>query len=108
VESITKNFKANNEKLSNVFSNLDKITNDVAASNVKQTMQSLEKSLSDLSKVIDKVNSGEGTLGQLTQNDSLYRNLENASKNMDLLLEDMRLRPKRYVHFSVFGKKEKN
>jgi phospholipid/cholesterol/gamma-HCH transport system substrate-binding protein len=58
--------------------------------------------------VIDKVNSGEGTLGQLTQNDSLYRNLENASKNMDLLLEDMRLRPKRYVHFSVFGKKEKN
>jgi phospholipid/cholesterol/gamma-HCH transport system substrate-binding protein len=108
VESITKNFKANNEKLSNVFSNLDKITNDVAASNVKQTMLSLEKSLSDLSKVIDKVNSGEGTLGQLTQNDSLYRNLENASKNMDLLLEDMRLRPKRYVHFSVFGKKEKN
>lgn len=107
LESITKNFKSNNDKLNNVFSNIDKISNDVAQSNVKQTLQSLEKSLSDLSSVIERINQGEGTLGQLAQNDSLYKNLEHASKNMDLLLEDMRLRPKRYVHFSVFGRKDK-
>lgn len=107
LESITKNFRANNDKLSNVFANVDKISNDVASSNIKQAMQSLEKSLSDLSLVIEKINQGQGTIGQLTQNDSLYKNLENASKNMDLLLEDMRLRPKRYVHFSVFGRKDK-
>jgi len=106
IESISKNFKANNDKLNNVFNNLDKISNDIAAANVKNSLLSLEKSMSDLSLVIDRVNKGEGTIGQLAMNDSLYKNLENASRNMELLLEDMRLRPKRYVHFSVFGKKD--
>jgi phospholipid/cholesterol/gamma-HCH transport system substrate-binding protein len=50
---------------------------------------------------------GEGTLGQLANNDSLYTNLTAASNELDLLLEDMRLHPNRYVQVSVFGKKEK-
>jgi phospholipid/cholesterol/gamma-HCH transport system substrate-binding protein len=50
---------------------------------------------------------GEGSLGQLAKNDSLYKNLEASTNSLNLLLEDLRLHPKRYIHFSVFGKKEK-
>ncbi len=107
VKSITDNLKNNNEKLGNIFSNLDKIADDVAKSNVKQTMAELQSSLSSLNHVLAKIERGEGSLGQLVSNDSLYNNLESSSKNLSLLLEDLKIHPKRYVHFSVFGKKDK-
>ena len=53
------------------------------------------------------MNSGNGTLSKLIKNDSLFNNLNDASKSIDLLLEDIRLNPNRYIHFSVFGKKNK-
>jgi phospholipid/cholesterol/gamma-HCH transport system substrate-binding protein len=107
IKSITDNLKNNNEKLSNIFSNLDKISDDVAKSNVKQTMTDLQTSVASLHNVLAKIERGEGSLGQLVSNDSLYNNLESSSKNLSLLLEDLKIHPKRYVHFSVFGKKDK-
>lgn len=107
VESITVNLKDNNEKLSNVFANIDKITDDVAKSNVKQTMEDLQKSMSGLRALVEKTEKGEGSLGKLMVDDSLYTNLNQSSRNLSLLLEDMKANPKRYVHFSVFGKGEK-
>jgi phospholipid/cholesterol/gamma-HCH transport system substrate-binding protein len=107
VELITSNLKDNNEKLSNVFTNIDKITDDVAKSNVKQTMEDLQKSMSGLRALVEKTEKGEGSLGKLMVDDSLYTNLNQSSRNLSLLLEDMKANPKRYVHFSVFGKGEK-
>ena len=57
--------------------------------------------------MLAKIESGEGTLGKLVNNDELYKNLTEASKELDLLLQDFRLNPKRYVNVSVFGKKQK-
>ena len=105
--SITTNLKNNNEKLSNVFSNMDKISDDIAKSNVKQTMTDLQESIGSLQKVLKNVENGQGSLGKLATDDSLYVNLDNSSRNLSLLLEDMKAHPSRYVHFSVFGKKEK-
>ncbi len=107
VESITENLKNNNEKLSSVFANIDRITDDVAKSNVKQTMDDLQKSMKSLKAIVEKTERGEGSLGKLIVDDSLYTNLNQSSLNLSLLLEDMKANPKRYVHFSVFGKGEK-
>ena len=107
VNSITENLKNNNAKLNNVFTNLDKIADDVAKSNVKQTMTDLQQSVSSLQKVLKNVENGQGSLGKMANDDSLYVHLDNSSKNLNLLLEDMKANPSRYIHFSVFGKKEK-
>lgn len=79
----------------------------LAALDMKTTLDKAQRTLDGISSVMDKVNKGEGTLGQLMTNDSLYRNLEDVSKDMDLLMIDMRENPKRYVHFSIFGRKDK-
>ena len=58
--------------------------------------------------MLAKIEAGEGSLGKLTQDEELYNNLSNASRELDLLLQDFRLNPKRYVNVSVFGKKQKD
>lgn len=79
----------------------------LAALDMKTTLDKAQRTLDGISAVMDKVNKGEGTLGQLMTNDSLYQNLEMVSKDMDKLMIDMRENPKRYVHFSIFGRKDK-
>lgn len=79
----------------------------LAALDIATTLKKAQTTLDNLSATLDKVNKGEGTLGQLMTNDSLYNNLESVSKDMDLLMIDMRENPKRYVHFSIFGRKDK-
>jgi phospholipid/cholesterol/gamma-HCH transport system substrate-binding protein len=107
LRSITQNLASNNQKITNLFTNIETISDDVARSNVKETMEKLQLAITHFEHVIGNIKNGEGSLGQMAVNDSLYKNLESGAKNLDLLLEDMRLNPKRYVHFSVFGKKEK-
>lgn len=107
VESITENLKNNNEKLSSVFANIDRITDDVAKSNVKQTLEDLQKSAAGLKLIVEKTERGDGSIGKLINDDSLYTNLNKSSENLSKLLEDMKANPKRYVHFSVFGKGDK-
>jgi len=108
VKAITDNLKDNNQQLSNIFGNLDRITDDVAKSNVKETMTNLQQSIAQLNKVLGSIERGEGSIGQLVKNDSLYNNIESSTHNLNLLLEDLRLNPKRYVQVSVFGKKDKS
>ena len=108
VKAITDNLKDNNQQLNNIFGNLDRITDDVAKSNVKETMTNLQQSIAQLNKVLGSIERGEGSIGQLVKNDSLYNNIESSTHNLNLLLEDLRLNPKRYVQVSVFGKKDKS
>jgi phospholipid/cholesterol/gamma-HCH transport system substrate-binding protein len=85
----------------------DTLSNMELASAVANANRSLE----NLNKTLAQVNEGQGTLGKLTKNDSLYRNLNEAAADLDSLLIDVRENPKRYINFSVFGgggkKKEK-
>ena len=74
---------------------------------IKTTLEKANKSFDEITAVMQKMKNGEGTMGQLMTNDTLYQNLENATRDLDKLLIDMQANPKRYVHFSIFGRKDK-
>ncbi|PKV50705.1 phospholipid/cholesterol/gamma-HCH transport system substrate-binding protein [Aquimarina sp. MAR_2010_214] len=102
----------NEEKLNNTFTNLDKmstnlnkVSDSLAQINVAKLGKDLEKVLANFEKISKDINSGRGTVGKLLKDDKLYDNLEKTSKQLELLIQDLRLNPKRYVHISVFGKK---
>jgi len=106
VESITRNLANNNDRLNSTLSNMEAITDSLAGANLKQTVNNASEAMSAVAGVMKKINEGEGSMGQLINNDSLYNNLENAALDLDKLLLDMRLNPERYVHFSIFGRKK--
>lgn len=105
VESITTNLKENNDELSRIISNAALITDTVARFNLSSTLKNLESSLNNLTSTTNKINNGEGSLGLLLNDDKLYNDLQSSSKQLELLLNDMRINPGRYVHFSVFGRR---
>ncbi|WP_291866368.1 MlaD family protein [Maribacter sp.] len=88
-------------------SNLSSITDSINNAGLGKTLTSLESTVGNLDKLMSKIEKGDGTLGKLMKDEELYNNLNNASKELDLLLQDFRLNPKRYVNVSVFGKKQK-
>jgi phospholipid/cholesterol/gamma-HCH transport system substrate-binding protein len=103
VEAISNNLKQNNQKINAILNNINTITDQVAAANFKQTIDNANKAVADLQGIVAKVNNGQGTLGLLVNDTKMYDNLNNASKNLDNLIIDLKENPKRYVHFSVFG-----
>ena len=103
VESITLNIKKNNDKINNIIVNFSNISDTIAKANIASTINNANKSLKQFADIMSKVNNGEGSLGMLVNNDTLYRNLEGTSKQLNELVEDIKLNPKRYVNFSVFG-----
>ncbi|MFN0257224.1 MlaD family protein [Pedobacter ureilyticus] len=103
VEAITANFKNNGAKIDAVMNNLNKVTDKVAALNFEETVNNANKAMADLQGMLSDVKNGKGTLGALLNDRQIYDNLNNASKNLDALMIDLKANPKRYVHFSVFG-----
>jgi len=73
--------------------------------NITKTMTKLNDALSKFDTLLAEMNNGKGSIGKLMKDEGLYNNLENASKEMEELLREMKLHPKRFVHFSLFGKK---
>jgi phospholipid/cholesterol/gamma-HCH transport system substrate-binding protein len=96
---------ANTQKMDNTFSNLESITDTIAAADLYNSISHLKASLEKASTLIENLNNGKGSAGQILTNDSLYINLNNSLASLNLLLEDVKSNPKRYVHFSLFGKK---
>lgn len=105
LESISNNLNQNNERISNVFANLETISDNAAKLDFTQTMAKADKAVADLQSITNNLNEGNGSLGKLLNDDSLYNNLEDASQSLDKLIIDMKENPKRYLHFSVFGRK---
>lgn len=106
LENITGNLKNNNQKINDILANINTVTDKFAALNFQITIDNANKAVADMQKAVDKINRGEGTLGKLVNDEELYRNLANASKNLDNLMIDLKENPKRYVHFSLFGSKK--
>lgn len=103
VESITTNLHNNNELISNVLVNIESLTDSLAKSQIKNTISNVDSSLFVLNKILTKIENGEGSVGMLLNDKALYKNLENSSKELELLIADMKARPKRYVSFSLLG-----
>ncbi|HLW49610.1 MAG TPA: MlaD family protein [Sphingobacteriaceae bacterium] len=105
VESITANIQKNNEQITGLLSNLNQITDQVARANVANTLADANQAVADFQKIVDRINSGEKSIGLLINDSALYDNLRNASKNLDELMIDLKEHPGRYVHFSIFGRR---
>jgi phospholipid/cholesterol/gamma-HCH transport system substrate-binding protein len=107
IESISNNLKNNNEAITGLLKNLNNLSDTLVRANVAQTISNANIALLQMSEVMKKINSGQGSLGLLVNDDKLYKNLESTSKDLDQLMIDLKANPGRYVHFSLFGRKDK-
>lgn len=98
----------NSDKLNNVINNFSNISDSIAKSNLQSAINNADVALNQAAAVMTKINKGEGTLGALVNNDTLYRKLDKSANDLDRLLKDLRINPERYVHISVFGRKDRN
>ena len=89
------------------LANTQKLTNNLAAVDIQTTMNEVNSTISNLKTFTDNLNNGKGSLGLLMNDPGLYNNLNATMISADSLLIDLKAHPKRYVHFSLFGKKEK-
>ncbi|AEM71338.1 Mammalian cell entry related domain protein [Allomuricauda ruestringensis DSM 13258] len=95
------------KNVSHITSNFSKLSDSLVNSDLGGTLTEFKTTVEKLNDILAKIERGEGSLGKLHQDDALYNNLADASRELDLLLQDFRLNPKRYVNVSVFGKKQK-
>ncbi len=107
LESITGNLREQNESLAASINNMESITDSIAGSELKQAINNTNRTLEETRQIMEKINRGEGTIGMLVNNDTLYHNLSSLSAELDLLLKDLQENPKKYINVSVFGKSNK-
>lgn len=105
LNQITSNLNKNGERIDHIISNINNMTDSLAKAQLKDAINNADKSMKELNSLLAKINEGQGTIGKLAKNDSLYNNLNKSSEDLDKLLKDLRLNPERYIHFSVFGRK---
>jgi phospholipid/cholesterol/gamma-HCH transport system substrate-binding protein len=105
--SITDNLKKNNDSITAVISNAKQFSEKLTQLDLQQTMDTLQSAISQLKSTIKKVSGTEGTLGALINDRKLYNKLNDVLLSAEILIDDLREHPKRYVNLSVFGKKDK-
>jgi len=129
IASLSETLKNSNGKIAGIIDNLEVVTSDLKDAQISKTVDaaegaitevqtslqtiqgtvsSAEQAIANINQLISKVENGDGSLSALINDKALYENLESTSQNLDLLLQDFRLNPKRYVNVSVFGKKQKD
>ena len=94
-------------RANNVLDQSGQLASNLSAVNVEETMTKVSETLENLRRFTDKLNANDGSLGLLLNDKKLYQNLNSTIAHADSLLINLREHPKRYVHFSVFGKKDK-
>lgn len=92
---------------SGISEDLSEVSTSLADANLKETINGLQSTITNFDSILKDIQQGKGSVGKLMKDEGLYNNLEGALEQLEALLEDMKLNPKRYVHFSLFGKKNK-
>jgi phospholipid/cholesterol/gamma-HCH transport system substrate-binding protein len=105
IESISTNLKNNNQRISTILQNVEQISDSLSRVRFVETVERANKAISDVALITEKINKGQGSLGLLVNDDKLYTNLNQSSRDLDKLLVDIRLNPRRYMNVSVFGGK---
>jgi phospholipid/cholesterol/gamma-HCH transport system substrate-binding protein len=105
VEVITANLANNSDHISHTLENMDRATAQLANAKIEETVASLQSTANSLSEMMKKANSKDGTLGLLLNDKTLYNHLNSTAYKVNILLDDFRTHPKRYVNISVFGRK---
>ena len=107
VNTFTSNLAGNNDKINSIMSNAQIASNKFAAIDLQRTLNSLDTAALQLKQGIAKMNSNSGSLGLLLNDTKLYDNLSATGNKINILLDDIRVHPKRYLTISVFAKKDK-
>ena len=107
VEDNQDSFKATLDNAKNMTAKLDQLSDTLVNANIGATIKSLETTLESLNSMVAHIEGGNGTVGKLLYDEAMYENLNNAANELEELLLEMKLHPKRFVHFSLFGKKDK-
>lgn len=102
VESISSNLKRNNDQINKIISNFSDISDSLAKANVPATLAQVNRAVASLDLALTKINTGQGSLGLLVNDQKLYNEVEKAARDLNLLLEDIKANPKKYVKVSVF------
>jgi phospholipid/cholesterol/gamma-HCH transport system substrate-binding protein len=102
LDMITDNLDNNSGEITAIIQNLATISDTLAQSNIPRIIDNLDRTVNNLATITDKIDRGEGTLGMLVKDDKLYKDLEKAAFELNQLVEDIRLNPKRYVRLSIF------
>ncbi len=105
INKFTQMLSDNSGKMNKTFTNLETISDTLAVSDISGAVSNLKASLVKATALMDNLNKGKGSAGQFLTNDTLYTNLSGSLESLNQLLKDMKANPKRYVHFSIFGKK---
>lgn len=108
VNSFSGNLKKNNDSITAVINNLTKASRNISSLELAGTVQSLESAIGNLNGLLSDIKNGKGSMGKLATDEQLYKNLNSTANSLNILLQDLRLHPKRYVQVSVFGKKDKS
>lgn len=108
LSSFTKNLSDNNGRITQVMTNLETATGNFSRADVVGAVQGLKNTVANLNSILEKVSSQDGTLGKLMNDKALYNNLVNTVRSANILIDDLRVHPKRYVNISVFGSKDKS
>ncbi|TMM31907.1 MCE family protein [Polaribacter aestuariivivens] len=98
------NLKVTFENTRNITENFSKLSDSLTTVNINQIVQKAENAVDNFNELSKKINSGDGSIAKLINDKKMYNNLEAATKELEELLRDIKLNPKRYVHFSIFGK----
>ncbi len=102
IDSLSYTLNENREQISSIISNFEMVSDSLAKADIPGTFIRANRSLDQLEGILAAVNAGEGTIGMLMHNDTLYLELNKSAAELNLLLKDLRENPKRYVKFSLF------
>ena len=105
--NLNKNVPGLMDRANGVLDNTTRLTDNLASVDIDATMSKVNQTLTNVQTLTEKLNNKQGTLGLLMNDPSLYNKLTKTVQSADTLLNNLRAHPKRYVHFSIFGKKEK-
>jgi phospholipid/cholesterol/gamma-HCH transport system substrate-binding protein len=107
VNTFTSNLNSNNEKLNSILESSKLFSQKMAAIDLQKSIDTLNVAINNFKEGSEKINGTSGSLGSLLNDNTLYDNLQSTSRKINILLDDIRVHPKRYVNFSIFGKKDK-
>src|SRR5215210_3860660 len=107
LNSFTKNLAGNNDKISATMANLETSTRNLSEADIDGTVNKLRATVERLNTAVEKMDSKDGSIGRLLNDPQLYDNLANTTRSLNILMDDIRVNPKRYVSISIFGGKAK-
>ena len=107
LNTITTDFARNGPKIDSTFSNLQSATDKLSKAKIGEAIESMQKTMAKLEAAIGKIDSKEGTVGLLLNDRQLYDEVRRTNRSLTILLDDLRVNPKRYINISLFGPKDK-